>query len=252
MDILVLLKQTFDTEEKIVLKDGAISEDGVEFIINPYDEYAVEEALKIKEDVGGTVTLLSMGPDRFETSIRTALAMGADQSILIDDETLFGDEYTVSKVLSQVIQDQSFDLILAGHVAVDDGSGQVPQRIAEILGIPFIGTAVKIELDDQKITVHRDVEGDTEVLEANLPVIVTTQQGLNEPRYPSLPGIMKAKKKPLSRPDVEVETEEIQAKTETVETYLPPKKTAGKILSGEVAGQTKELVQLLHNEAKVI
>ncbi|WP_339063772.1 electron transfer flavoprotein subunit beta/FixA family protein [Tepidibacillus marianensis] len=252
MEILVLLKQTFDTEEKIVLKDGQISEDGVEFIINPYDEYAVEEALKIKEDLGGTITLLSMGPDRFETSIRTALAMGADQAILLDDETLFGDEYTVSNVLAKVIQEQSYDLILAGHVAVDDGSGQVPQRIAEILGIPFIGTAVKIELDDQNVTVHRDVEGDTEILKATLPVLITTQQGLNEPRYPSLPGIMKAKKKPLTRPDVDLDEDTIQAKTDTIETYLPPKKNAGKVLSGEMSKQTKELVQLLHSEAKVI
>ncbi|KXG43990.1 electron transfer flavoprotein subunit beta/FixA family protein [Tepidibacillus infernus] len=252
MDILVLLKQTFDTEEKIVLKDGQISEEGVEFIINPYDEYAVEEALKIKENHGGTITLLSLGPDRFESSIRTALAMGADQAILLDDENLFGDEYTVSQVLAKVIQEQSYDLILAGHVAVDDGSGQVPQRIAEILGIPFIGTAVKIELDDQHVTVHRDVEGDTEVVEASLPVLITTQQGLNEPRYPSLPGIMKAKKKPLSRPDVEIEKEAIQAKTETLETYLPSKKSAGRILFGEINGQAKELIQLLHNEAKVI
>jgi len=252
MEILVLLKQTFDTEEKIVLKDGQISEEGVEFIINPYDEYAVEEALKIKEDLGGTITILSMGPDRFETSIRTALAMGADQAILLDDESLFGDEYTVSNVLAKVIQEQPYDIILAGHVAVDDGSGQVPQRVAEILGIPFIGTAVKIELEDQNVTIHRDVEGDTEILATTLPVIITTQQGLNEPRYPSLPGIMKAKKKPLNHPEVEVDENEIQAKTQTIETYLLAKKSAGKILSGEISEQTKELVQLLHDEAKVL
>ncbi|TCS83767.1 electron transfer flavoprotein subunit beta/FixA family protein [Tepidibacillus fermentans] len=252
MDILVLLKQTFDTEEKIVLEDGQISEDGVEFIINPYDEYAVEEALKIKEELGGTVTTLSLGPDRFESSIRTALAMGADQAILIDDESLFGDEYTVSNVLAKVIQEQSYNLILAGHVAIDDGSGQVPQRIAEILGIPFIGTAVKVEINGSDVIVHRDVEGDTEIVETKLPVLITTQQGLNEPRYPSLPGIMKAKKKPLARPDVDISEEAIQAKTEVLETYLPPKKSGGKILKGEIKDQTKELVQLLRNEAKVI
>ncbi|MFV9510991.1 electron transfer flavoprotein subunit beta/FixA family protein [Tepidibacillus sp. LV47] len=252
MNILVLLKQTFDMEEKIVLKDGQISEEGVEFIINPYDEYAVEEALKIKEELGGTVTTLSLGSDRFESSIRTALAMGADQAILIDDERLFGDEYVVSNVLARVIQEQSYDLILAGHIAIDDGSGQVPQRIAEILGIPFIGTAVKIEINDSVVIVHRDVEGDIEIVETNLPVLITTQQGLNEPRYPSLPGIMKAKKKPLDRPDVDITAEAIRAKTEVLETYLPPKKSGGKILKGEIKDQTKELVQLLRNEAKVI
>jgi len=255
LNILVLLKQTFDTEEKIVLENGTISEEGVEFVINPYDEYAVEEAIKIKEEHGGEVTTLSLGPDRFESSIRTALAMGADKAILIDDPDVFGDEYTAAKVLAEVIKDQSFDLILAGYVAVDDGSAQVPQRVAEILNIPIISTAVKVEIDGSQITVHRDVEGDTEILEAPLPVIITAQQGLNEPRYPSLPGIMKAKKKPLERlsaDDIGVSPEEVKAKTEVLETFLPPKKEAGRILSGELPEQAQELVQLLRNEAKVI
>ncbi len=249
------MKQTFDTEEKIVLQDGKVSEDGVEFVINPYDEYAVEEAIKIKEELGGEVTLLSFGPDRFETSIRTALAMGADKAVLVDDPDLFGDEYSAAKVLAKLIQDQSYDLILAGYVAVDDGSGQVPQRVAEILGIPVISTAVKVELDKNKVTVHRDVEGDTEILEADLPVIITAQQGLNDPRYPSLPGIMKAKKKPLDRyssDELSLSPKEAATKTEVIETFLPPKKEAGRILSGELNEQSHELVQLLRNEAKII
>lgn len=255
MNILVLLKQTFDTEEKIILKDGQISEEGVEFVINPYDEYAVEEAIKIKEQLGGEVTILSLGPDRTETSIRTALAMGADKAILVDDPTMFGDEYTTAKVLASLIKDEAYDLIIAGNVAVDDGSGQVPQRISELLNIPVISTAVKIELNGTNVTVHRDVEGDTEIVEAELPVIITAQQGLNDPRYPSLPGIMKAKKKPLERKaanDINFSDTEIAAKTETSSIYLPPKKEAGRILTGELQGQAKELVQLLHSEAKVI
>lgn len=255
MNILVLLKQTFDTEEKIILKDGQISEEGVEFVINPYDEYAVEEAIKIKEQLGGEVTILSLGPDRTETSIRTALAMGADKAILVDDPTLFGDEYTTAKVLASLIKDEAYDLIIAGNVAVDDGSGQVPQRISELLDIPVISTAVKIEFAGTNVTIHRDVEGDTEIVEAELPVIITAQQGLNDPRYPSLPGIMKAKKKPLERKaasDISVSDTEIAAKTETRSIYLPPKKEAGRILTGEIQGQAKELVQLLHSEAKVI
>jgi len=255
MNILVLLKQTFDTEEKIILKDGQISEEGVEFVINPYDEYAVEEAIKIKEGLGGEVTILSLGPDRTESSIRTALAMGADKAILVDDPALFGDEYTTAKVLASLIKNESYDLIIAGNVAVDDGSGQVPQRISELLSIPVISTAVKIELAGSNIIVHRDVEGDTEILEAELPVIITAQQGLNDPRYPSLPGIMKAKKKPLEHKtasDIGVSDTDISAKTETKALYLPPKKEAGRILTGELKEQSKELVQLLHSEAKVI
>lgn len=255
MNILVLLKQTFDTEEKIILKDGQISEEGVEFVINPYDEYAVEEAIKIKEELGGEVTILSIGPERTETSIRTALAMGADKAILVDDPEVFGDEYTTAKVLANLIKGETYDLIIAGNVAVDDGSGQVPQRISELLGIPVISTAVKIELNGNNVTVHRDVEGDTEIVEAELPVIITAQQGLNDPRYPSLPGIMKAKKKPLERKnggEIGVSNTDIGAKTETKTIYLPPKKEAGKILTGELNNQAKELVQLLHSEAKVI
>lgn len=255
MNILVLLKQTFDTEEKIILKDGQISEEGVEFVINPYDEYAVEEAIKIKEELGGEVTILSIGPERTETSIRTALAMGADKAILVDDPEVFGDEYTTAKVLANLIKGETYDLIIAGNVAVDDGSGQVPQRISELLGIPVISTAVKIELNGNNVTVHRDVEGDTEIVEAELPVIITAQQGLNDPRYPSLPGIMKAKKKPLEHKnggEIGVSNTDIGAKTETKAIYLPPKKEAGKILTGELKDQAKELVQLLHSEAKVI
>lgn len=255
MNILVLLKQTFDTEEKIVLENGKISEEGVEFVINPYDEYAVEEAIKIRDEFGGEVTTITVGPDRMESSIRTALAMGADKAILVDDPELFGDEYTAANVLAEIIKGQNYDLILAGYVAVDDGSSQVPQRLAEILGIPFVSTAVKIEINGDKVLVNRDVEGDTEILETSLPALITTQQGLNEPRYPSLPGIMKAKKKPLERlsaADLGINPENIKAKTTDLETFLPPKKEAGKILFGELTDQAKELIHLLHSEAKVI
>jgi len=255
MNILVLLKQTFDTEEKINLQNGKISDEGVEFVINPYDEYAVEAAIKLKEEFGGEVTSISLGPDRFESSIRTALAMGVDKAILVDDPALFGDEFMAAQVLAKVIKEQDYDLILAGHVAVDDGSGQVPQRIAEILQIPIISTAVKIEIEDLNITVHRDVEGDTEILTTTLPALVTAQQGLNEPRYPSLPGIMKAKRKPLDRKDsgvIGLAGEQMAVRTEVIETFLPPKKEAGRLLTGELNQQAKELVKLLHQEAKVI
>ncbi|OUM89290.1 MAG: electron transfer flavoprotein subunit beta [Bacillus thermozeamaize] len=255
MNIVVCLKQTFDTEEKITIKDGQINEDGVEFIINPYDEYAVEEAIKLKEKFGGEVTVITIGPDRAENALRTALAMGADKAVLINDESLFGDEYTTAKVLAAAVKRQPFDIVLCGNVAVDDGAGQGGPRLAELLDIPQITTITKLEIDSDKVTVERDVEGDVEIIETKLPVLVTAQQGLNEPRYPSLPGIMKAKKKPLERltaADLGINPEEVQAKTETVEVFLPPKKQAGKILEGDVDQQAKELVSLLRNEAKVI
>jgi len=255
MKILVLLKQTFDTEEKIVLHDGKISENGVNFVINPYDEYAVEEAVSIKEKQGGEVTVLTVGPSRAETALRTALAMGADKAIIVEDESGFGDEYMISKVLASVAKRENYDLILGGYMAVDDGAAQVGPRLAEELGIPHISTITGLEVENGKVRVEKDVEGDIEIIEAVIPVLLTAQQGLNEPRYPSLPGIMKAKKKPIEHitaADLGLNVEEICSKTEVVDQYLPPQKVAGKVLEGEIPNQVSELVELLRNEAKVV
>ncbi|AKF92318.1 electron transfer flavoprotein subunit beta [Brevibacillus sp. SKDU10] len=255
MKILVAMKQTFDTEEKIIIQDGLISDDGVETIINPYDEYAIEEAIKLRDDLGGEVIVMTVGKDGAEKELRTALAMGADRAVLVDDESLFGDEYTTAKVLAAVAKKEGFDLILGGQMAVDSGAGQGGPRLAEELSINHVSTAVKIDIEGTTVRVERDVEGDTEVVETSLPVLITAQQGLNEPRYPSLPGIMKAKKKPLDRlsaDDLGLTAEEVASKTEIVYQYVPEKKEAGRILSGDIPSQVAELVQLLRNEAKVI
>lgn len=253
MNIVVLLKQTFDTEEKINISNGQIQEDGVEFIINPYDEYAVEEAIRLKETHGGEITLVSVGPDRTESALRKALAMGADKAILVDDETLFGDEYATSKVLAEVVKGLNPDIILGGNVAVDSGAGQVAIRVAELLGINHVATITKIEVIGSQVRCERDVEGDLEIVETSLPVLVTAQQGLNDPRYPALPGIMKAKKKPLDRLGAgDLQVGDLKSKTEVVDQFLPPKKEAGKILSGDLPTQVKDLVHYLRNEAKVI
>ena len=233
-----------------------IVEDGPEYVINPYDEYAVEEAVKLKETQGAQVTVVTLGPPRVESALRTALAMGADKAILIeDDESLNLDEHWISKVLSAAIKDREYDLILTGSMSVDNGASQVAVRVAEELNLAHVATAVELTIDSDKVTVVKDVEGNSEVIEASLPLLVTAQQGLNEPRYPSLPGIMKAKKKPIERlsiDDLELNLEESAAKTVILDQFLPPKKEAGKVLSGELSGQAQELVQLLHQEAKVI
>ncbi|WP_338472348.1 electron transfer flavoprotein subunit beta/FixA family protein [Niallia sp. XMNu-256] len=256
MNIIVLLKQTFDTEEKIVIENGQIVEDGPEYVINPYDEYAVEEAVKLKEDQGAQVTVVTFGPSRAESALRTALAMGADKAVLIeDDDSLTFDEYSISKILTAAIKDRDYDLILTGSMSVDNGASQVAVRVAEELNLAHVATAVELTIDSDKVTVVKDVEGNSEVIEASLPLLVTAQQGLNEPRYPSLPGIMKAKKKPIERvsiEDLEVNLEESAAKSVNLDQFLPPKKEAGKVLSGELSQQAQELVQLLHQDAKVI
>jgi electron transfer flavoprotein beta subunit len=165
------------------------------------------------------------------------------------------DQVTTAKIIAQYLKDKNVSLILAGNVAIDGGSGQVGPRVAELLGINYVTTITKLEIDGDKVTVIRDVEGDSEVIETSLPLLVTAQQGLNEPRYPSLPGIMKAKRKPLEElelDDLDFDENEVEAKTKTIEIYLPPKKEAGRVLEGELETQVKELVKLLHTEAKVI
>ncbi|NCU17044.1 electron transfer flavoprotein subunit beta/FixA family protein [Pallidibacillus pasinlerensis] len=257
MNIYVLLKRTFDTEERITISGGRINEDGAEFIINPYDEYAVEEAIQVRDEHGGEVTVVTVGGEDAEKQLRTALAMGADKAVLIniEDDLDVTDQYTTAKIIATYLGDKEPDLILAGNVAIDNGTGQVGPRVADLLGIPYITTITDLKIDGDKVTVVKDVEGDEETIETTLPLLVTAQQGLNEPRYPSLPGIMKAKKKPLDElelDDLDLDEDDVEAKTKTIEVFLPPAKSAGKVLEGELDDQVKELVSLLHNEAKVI
>ncbi|MFS0751249.1 electron transfer flavoprotein subunit beta/FixA family protein [Oceanobacillus sp. 1P07AA] len=257
MNIYVLLKKTFDTEEKITVSGGRIEDDSAEYIINPYDEYAVEEAIVQRDEHGGEVTVVTVGDEESEKQLRTALAMGADKAVLINTEEDIenGDQYTTAKILEAFFEDKEVDLILAGNVAIDEASGQVGPRLAALLDIPYVSTITSLKVDGDTASIEKDVEGDVEIVETSLPLLVTCQQGLNEPRYPSLPGIMKAKKKPLEEieiDDLDLDEDDIEAKTKTVEVYLPPEKEAGKILEGEPADQVKELVSLLKNEKKVL
>ncbi|MFB7640530.1 electron transfer flavoprotein subunit beta/FixA family protein [Peribacillus butanolivorans] len=256
MNIYVLLKRTFDTEEKISIKEGKINKDSTEYIINPYDEYAIEEALKLRDEHGGEVTVVTLGEEEAEKELRTALAMGADKAVLIENEDVEeGDEFSTSAILSAFFRDKEVDIILAGNVTVDGGSGQVGPRLAEELGISAVTTITKLMIEGNKVVIERDMEGDVEIHETKLPMLVTCQQGLNEPRYPSLPGIMKAKKKPLERielDDLDLDEDEVQSKTKVVDRYLPPVKGAGKIIEGDIEQQVKELASLLQSEAKVI
>ncbi|WP_432358303.1 electron transfer flavoprotein subunit beta/FixA family protein [Sporosarcina sp. UB5] len=257
MNIYALVKRTFDTEERIAVSNGKIVEDGAEFIINPYDEYAIEEAIQVRDEHGGEVTVITIGDEEAEKQLRTALAMGADKAVLINTEDDLDelDEFTVAKIIAEYLKDKNADLILAGNVAIDGGSGQVGPRVAELLGINYVTTITKLEIDGADVKIIRDVEGDSETIETSLPLLVTAQQGLNDPRYPSLPGIMKAKRKPLDElelDDLDLDEDDVEAKTETIEIYLPPQKAAGRILEGDLSDQVKELVDLLNKEAKVL
>lgn len=255
MNICVVMKQTFDTEEKIALHNGSIASDGVKWIINPYDEYAVEEAIRLKERHGGSVTVVSVGPDRAAEALRTALAMGADEAALMDDERIGSDERSVALALAAYVRQGNYDIVLGGSFSIDNGGGQVAVRLAQLLGVPHVSSITSIEVNGGRATVVRDAEGDTETVEVALPALFTAQQGLNEPRYPSLPGIMKAKKKPLRRLALDdlggLAEAELAAPTARVSLSLPPARQAGRKLAGTPAEQAAELVRLLREEAKI-
>ncbi|MGE5397792.1 MAG: electron transfer flavoprotein subunit beta/FixA family protein [Chitinophagales bacterium] len=247
MKIAVCVKQTFDTEAKIALKDGKVSDEGISLIINPYDETAVEEALKIKESLGGEVVVISAGPDRAAEAIRQALAMGADRGVLVSTSEAEADEYARAVTLAEVLKAQGADLILCGHVAADDGSSQVPTRVAEILGLPHANVVTKLELAGNTATCTREVDGGTEICEVNLPAVITCQVSMNEPRYPSMKGIMQAKKKPIDN----AAGTAVASKTKVVEVALPAAKQAGKKIEGEAEDTGKQLAAWMLGDVKV-
>jgi electron transfer flavoprotein beta subunit len=261
MKIIVLMKQVPDTETKIQIKPGekGISTDGVTFVINPYDEFAIEEALRIKEAKGGEVTLITVGWDKAAEALRTGLAMGADKAVHLNDPAfLNGDAHSIAVALAKAAQKLEYDLILCGKQAIDFDNHQVGVRVAELLGLPHVAVVTKLELQDGKAVAHREVEGGTEIVETPLPAVITAQKGLNEPRYASLKGIMQAKKKPLEakKPaDIGASADEVGqagAKTTILAMELPPERPAGRIVEGEPEDAARQVVKLLREEAKVI
>lgn len=257
MNIFVLMKRTFDTEEKIAFQSGEIVQEEAKFIINPYDEVAIEEALLLKEAQGGEITVVTITGKEAGRELRTALAMGCDKAVLlnIEDDVEDPDPFTTTTILYHYMKEKPFDLILGGNVSIDGGSGQVGPRLAELLNIPCVTTIKKLAINGKEVEIERDAEGDIEKVKAQLPLLITAQQGLNEPRYPSLPGIMKAKKKPLEElklKDLNLTAEDVAAKTKTIGRFLPPKKEAVRLLEGNAAEQAKQLAVLLRSEAKVI
>ncbi len=257
MNIIVCLKQTFDTEAKIVLDGkGNIDSTGVNLVINPYDEFAIEEGLKLKEQFGGEVTVVSMGGERVTEAIRTALAMGCDKGVLISDPAIESpDEWMAAEILSKAIEQLPYDVILTGRIAVDDGSSQVAVRMADSLNLPSVSSILKLDVDGNKATVVREIDGGTESLEVELPALFTAQKGLNIPRYPSMMGIMKAKKKEIkitTLDDLGLDLTTMPRKMSTPKFSLPSARQGGRKIDGEPADVARELAKLLREEAKVI
>ncbi len=262
MNIFVFIKQVPDTATRIkIATDGKnIDETEISWVISPYDEYALEEALQIRERKGaGKVIVVSIGPERAAKSLRDALATGADEAIHLLDPAFEGsDAYAIARILARMVRDRAFDILFFGKTGVGMDQSQVPSMVAEILNLPQVTQIAKLEIGDGKIVAHREVEGATETVECSLPVVLAAEKGLNEPRYPSLKGIMAAKKKPLETLNLAtlgLNAAEVgsQGSTTMVDSVaLPPPREAGKILKGETNDVVKELVNLLHNDAKVI
>ena len=257
MNIVVCMKQTFDTEAKIVLGSGGkIDDNGVKLVINPYDEFAIEEALKLKEKFGGEVTLVSMGGERVQEALRTGFAMGADKGVLVIDPAIEDpDEWACAEVLAKAISQIPYDIILSGRIAVDDGSSQVAVRTADALGIPSVSSILELTVEGDKAVIKREIDGGTETIEVNLPVFVTAQKGLNIPRLPSMAGIMKAKSKELKKlslADIGADAAGLARKMSALKYSLPSPRKGGKTIPGEPADAAKELARLLREEAKVI
>ncbi|MDA8440932.1 MAG: electron transfer flavoprotein subunit beta/FixA family protein [Peptococcaceae bacterium] len=260
MNIVVWLRQTFDTEAKIVLdSEGKIDPSGVSLIINPYDEFAIEEGIKLKEQFGGEVTVVALGGSHVSEALRCALAMGADKAVALQESALEGsDEFVTANVLAEVIKTLPYDIILTGRVAIDEQSSQVAIRLAEILGVDSVSSVLSLEINENVAIVTHDIDGGYEVIEVTLPAVLTAQKGLNEPRYPSVAGIMKAKKKELkilSLADLGISPAAIGqtgAKMKLASFSLPPQRQAGRRIFGEPEQTAAELVQVLLAEAKVI
>jgi electron transfer flavoprotein beta subunit len=246
--ILVPIKRVPDPATTIrVLPDGSgIATDNVKWVINPFDEIAIEEALRIKEKLSGEVVLVTVGQSTWQEQLRTGLAMGADRAILVKHDGAL-DSLAIARILAKVTSDEKPELVLLGKQAIDDDSNQVGQMLAEMLGWPQATFASKVEFADQKVTVTREVDGGLEAIAFNLPAVITTDLRLNEPRYASLPGIMKARKKELKEVPAESLGVELASKLKVKTLAAPPKRQAGKKV-----GSVQELVQVLHTEAKVI
>ena len=258
MKILVIIKQTFDTEAQIQLQDGRIQGEGVKKILNPYDEYAVEEAVQLKEKNGGEVIALGIGDAEFDGTLRHVLAMGCDRAVVLDDPALLSaDARGQAAALAAAIRPLEPELLLCGYTMIDCGDGEVNIRLAELLGLGQVMAVSRLELEDGQVTAASEQEGGRLVASGRLPLLIGVDKGINEPRYPGMKSIMQGRKKAkaarhLSLADLGLSQEELQPVCRIQETFLPARRSAGTVLTGEAPEMARRLAELLHGEAKVI
>jgi electron transfer flavoprotein beta subunit len=248
MKILVFVNHVPDTETKVKVGQDRKSIDpaGVNFMLNPYDEIGVEEALRTKQSLGGEVVAVSCGSDVHKETLRKALAMGCDKAVLLKDDSI-RDSFGVAAALADYAKEYGPEIIFSGRQSIDHDNAQIGGLVAEILGWSSVSVVVKMSIANGTVIAEREIEGGHEIVHATLPAVITAQKGLNEPRYPSLKGIMDAKRKPIE----EKQAAQFESRVEVSVLRTPPGKAAGKIV-GTDAAAASVLVRLLHEEAKVI
>lgn len=260
MKIAVCIKAVPDTETKIKVAADAKNIDfaDVRFITSPYDEFAIEEALKLKEKSGGETTVFSLGGAEAGDVLRDALARGIDNAVHLKDDSFANlDPLSTGKVLASAIKDGGFDAVFCGQQGVGGDNSQVPAILAELLNLPQATLVVKLEIADGKFKAEREIEGAHEFVEGTLPAVFSAQKGLNEPRYPSIKGVMAARRKEIATKDAQAlglagQIGGDKCKMKVREVTPPPDRPQGRLIEGDAATQAKTLVELLRNEAKVI
>ena len=248
MKVVVCVNHVPDTETKIKVGADGVSIDraGVNYMLSPYDEFAVEEALRMRDKFKGEVIAVSLGPDQHKETLRKALAMGVDKAVLLKDDSP-RDSFGVAYALAEELRALAPDAVLFGKQSIDYDGSQVGTMVAEMLGLPSVAVVVKMDVQDGKVVCEREIEGGHEVVETRLPAVFMAQKGLNDPRYPSLKGIMAAKSKPIE----EKPAAPAQARVVVKGMRKPAAKGSGKIVGTDKTA-VAELVRLLHEEAKVI
>ena len=250
MKILVALKQVPDTETKIKINSEGTALDlsDVKWVTSPYDEYALEEAMRLKESQGATVSVIAVGDDRVRDVLRNALALGADEALHVSTSEKCEDPFVVATYLANAVRDRGFDLLFFGNKGSGGDHAAVGPMVAELLGIAQANVVVKLTLEQGRFIAERQVESGLEVVVGNLPAVITTQKGLNDPRYPNLKGIMAAKKKEIMALPL---TESLSPSLQTLKLTLPPPRAEGRQLSGNPQEQAQALFAALQNEAKI-
>jgi electron transfer flavoprotein beta subunit len=259
LNSVVCIAQVPDTESRIkIAGDGRrIDETGLKFIVSPYDEFALEEAIRLKEKSGGDVTVIGFGPDRVQQALRECLARGATKALHVKGETADADSLGIAKVLAAAIKTVPHDVVFLGKQGVGTDNSLVGPMLAELLGYPQVNVVTHLEVGEGKLTAHREIEAAEEVIEAPLPVVITAQKGLNDPRYASLKGIMAAKKIPIEAKSVAdlglSEGDVFNQRVTVVSLDLPPEKSGGRKIDGaDAAAAAKEILKYIREEAKAL